>query len=224
MLESTAEGIWGAFHDVKMPGGVVFRSRMTVFALPDGALMLFSPIPIDETLASEIDALGSVSDIVAPNRFHHLFFEQARARYPDAKGWAAPGLPDKRPDLKFDGVLGDDAQWPQTLEQHLVGGIPGLSEIAVFHRATRALFLTDLAFNIHDMPNGATKMMLWVAGAKQEFTSSRLVKAIRKDKVAVARSIEHIMSWDFERIYLGHGEPIEHDAKARLAQAVSRLL
>ena len=28
----------------------------------------------------------------------------------------------------YDGLLGDDPKWPDTLEQHLVQGIPGLSE------------------------------------------------------------------------------------------------
>lgn len=197
---------------------------MTVFALPNDSLLLFSPIAIDDALAAEIDALGSVTDIVAPNRFHHLFFESARERYPQAKGWGAPGLEDKRGDLVFDGLLGDDPKWPDTLEQHLVQGIPGLSEIVVYHGASKTLLLTDLCFNIHHMPNGATKAILWMTGAKKKFTSSRLVKAYRKDKAAVARSVDRIMSWDFERIILGHGEPIESDAKARLQQAVSVLL
>lgn len=224
MLENTAEGIWGAFHDVNMPGGVIFRSRMTVFALPNNGLLLFSPIPIDDAFAEEIEGHGTVTDIVAPNRFHHLFFKKARTRYPDAKGWGAPGLEEKRKDLSFDGMLGDESKWPETLEQHLVQGIPGLSEIVVFHPATKTLFVTDLCFNIQEIPNGATKAMLWMAGASKKFTSSKLVKAIRKDKAAVARSVDRILSWDFERIIPGHGETIDSDAKAQLQQAVSVLL
>ena len=39
---------------------------MTVVALDDGGLALISPVSIDDGLAAEIDALGTVRAVIAP--------------------------------------------------------------------------------------------------------------------------------------------------------------
>ena len=44
-----------------------------VVRLPDGRLFLHSPIAPSDDLAREVEALGPVAYLVAPNKFHHLF-------------------------------------------------------------------------------------------------------------------------------------------------------
>jgi hypothetical protein len=41
--------------------------------------MLYSPVPIDDALAAEFEAVGRVELVVAPNFFHHLYVPVARA-------------------------------------------------------------------------------------------------------------------------------------------------
>jgi hypothetical protein len=75
---------------------------MTVIRLPTQALALISPISIDDAIAAQLETLGTVQHIIAPNLFHSLFAASAKTRYPTATFWAVSGLEAKRPDLLID--------------------------------------------------------------------------------------------------------------------------
>ena len=118
--------------------GVNQRLRMTVVALTGGGLWLYSPVEIDDGLAQQLAAVGNVAHVVAPNRYHHLFAGAAKRRYPAAALWAVPGLPEKRPDLRFDGVLGSEPSglaWAGDLDTLVLTSVPRFSETVFFHRA-----------------------------------------------------------------------------------------
>jgi len=127
-LKEHAPGLWTADGqaDKAIPKFLQkydFSTRMTVIRLTDGGLFLHSPIRLDGGLRAapirldgglraELDGLGEVRAIVAPNKFHHLFAGDACAAYPKAKLYGALGLPVKRKDLKFAGMLGDEPRRP----------------------------------------------------------------------------------------------------------------
>ena len=52
--------------------GVEVGARMTVVRLPGPRLLLHSPVPAAPELLREVEALGPVAYLVAPNKFHHL--------------------------------------------------------------------------------------------------------------------------------------------------------
>ena len=85
---------------------------MTVIRLADGSLFVHSPIELTDTLRGEIDALGPVRHVVAPNSFHHLYVAPYRDAYPAARLYAAPGLVARRPKIPFDETLGDEPRRP----------------------------------------------------------------------------------------------------------------
>src|SRR5262245_17079418 len=89
----------------RLPGGVRMPLCSTVIRLPDRSLLLYSPIAFDAALAAEVDALGDVAYIFAPNLLHHLHVGAAATRWPRARIYGAPGLAAKRPDLTFHGEL-----------------------------------------------------------------------------------------------------------------------
>jgi hypothetical protein len=97
---------------------------MTVIRLASGQIMLHSPCRITPAIAREISALGRVAHIVVPGNFHHLHAAAAQIAFPDAKTWICPGVENKRPDLAYDGVLGDQApaEWSGEIDQVLVKG------------------------------------------------------------------------------------------------------
>ena len=103
MLNELAKDLWVAWTPQSFYG-LRFGARMTVVRLDDGSLLLHSPIPIDEGMKSEIDSLGHVGHIVAPNLFHHVHAQSAVALYPSAQLYVAQGLDKKRPDLRPDGI------------------------------------------------------------------------------------------------------------------------
>src|SRR5262245_1568336 len=87
--------------------GMELGVRMTVIRLQDGGLFLHSPVRLDPELKKEMDSLGPVRCLVGPNLFHHLSLRPWREDYPEARLFGVSGLPEKRKNLKFDGVLGE---------------------------------------------------------------------------------------------------------------------
>ena len=223
MLTSIAPDLWCATGPQAVFGAEM-GNRMTIVRLADGGLWLHAPFAIDDALAAELDALGPVRFAVAPNRFHHLTIGALRDRWPEVALHAAPGLPEKRPDLRFDGVLSDQAPegWRRQLDQVVLGGAPALGEVLFYHRASRTLILTDLGFNYTSPPAGLwTRFFLSVTGALGGLRSSRLVRSSVKDKGAARAAVDRILMWDFERVSLCHGDIIEDDARVAVAQMLS---
>src|SRR5690606_38151617 len=108
--------------------------------LPGGHLLLYSPVPIDDALAAALEDLGPVAHLVAPSGSHHLHAGAAQVRWPEARLWGSPALPDKRPDLRFDAVLADaDGAFEGVIDVTVLRGIPRLQEAVFLHRPSRSL-------------------------------------------------------------------------------------
>ena len=223
-LETIVDGLWGAEHDLFMNGIVHFRGRMTVVKLRSGGLLLHSVIPIDEALAEELRALGPVEHIVAPNLLHHTHLIPVAARYPDATVWGAPGLAEKRSDVRFDAMLSEETPWSDELASLFVEGIPWANETVFFHRATGTLIVTDLVFNIHEVRGWITPWILRFAGAYRKFAQSRLLRSSIRDADAASASAERMLAWPIERVVMAHGHVVERDAKAELQRVLTPML
>ncbi len=61
-----------------------WRNVMHVVELGGGELLIYSPTHIDDATYEQIERLGRVRWLVAPNHFHHLGLARYRARFPDA--------------------------------------------------------------------------------------------------------------------------------------------
>src|SRR4029450_12084462 len=104
MLRGLDENLWVAEQPLKFMGLEV-GTRMTIVRFADGALWVHSPLRLSSERHEAVEALGPVRFLVAPNTFHHLFIGEWMAAWPGARAYAAPGLPEKRKDLRFHGVL-----------------------------------------------------------------------------------------------------------------------
>jgi len=223
-LREVAEDLWVADSEMTV-GGMPLSIRMTVIRQRDGRLILHSPIEIDDALAAEIDALGPVRDLLAPNRLHHTFLLGAERRWPEASLWGAPGLVEKRPDLVFDEVLGDRSPpaLAGTLETLLFAGAPLASEVVCFHGRTRTLIVTDLVFNIQHTRSRLSQLYLRASGAWQRVAQTPLMRMLIRERAAARRSLERMFEWDFDRLIMAHGEIVETNAKPVLAEALAKL-
>ena len=93
-------------------------SRMTVMRSRGSELMLHSPVELDPELLMTLDSLGEVRWLIGPNKAHHLFLGPYRDAYPRAALCGAPGLAEKRTDLRFDHVLAPGSLppgWPDEI-------------------------------------------------------------------------------------------------------------
>ncbi len=232
MLQPFGPDVWFHDYDLFLPGGIHFPGRMTVVRLPgEGELWLHSPIPIDDDLAHELDALGPVRHIVAPNKVHHLHVPAAMARYPEARVWGAPGLYKKRKDIAFTDKLTADAPqfWSSVLEQHVVGGAPWVNEVVFFHRPSTTLIVTDLVFNVYECKGLLSPLVFRMAGAYRRLAQSRLLRRSVKDRAAFANSGRTVLTWDFDRVLMAHGRPLapfegQPSPKDQLCKALAWML
>jgi hypothetical protein len=206
--------------------GLSVGARMTVVRLPSGGLFVHSPVRLDPALKGEIDALGKVAALVAPNRYHHLFAGDWITAYPEAQAHCAPGLEQKRKDLAFAGVLSDDAPalWSDVIGQHAWRGAPMVSEVVFLHRPTRTLILTDTLHNLGEETKGLTRLVFRVIGGHGRLDSTWADKMVTRDRRAARASLEQILAWDFDRIVMSHGAICEAHAKDELRRAYRWLL
>jgi hypothetical protein len=221
MLQSIASDIWVAEQPLRYLG-VGLTTRMTLVRLVDDTLLVHSPIRLTDELRSAADILGSVRFIVAPNRFHHTFVADWQRAYPKAQTFCAPGLDRKRADLKFTAVLGDEppAGWAGEIDQAFMRAFPPLNEVVFFHRKTGTLIFTDLLFNIPHQDSAYSRFLLRLDGAFQGPAIPRSFRLLlRRKRLECAAFLQRLLSWDFDRAILAHGQIIERDAKSAVKRA-----
>jgi len=224
MLQLT-EDLWIAETIQPIAPGLRFPARMLVARLDDG-LWIHSPIPIDDALAAELDALGEVRHLVAPNCLHHLHLGPASQRWPAAKVYAPAGLEAKRDDLRIDVILESGAApWPAFAPVIQIAGADDAGELVFVHRPSKTLILCDLAFNMHAAPNAMTRLVLRLVGVWRRFGQSKVWRRMTRDRGAAGASCAAIFDHEFERIYVSHGDVVEGpNAAAQLRDALAWML
>ena len=209
-----------------MPPLVQIGTRMTVCRLSSGDLWVHSPIKPDQELRQQLDSLGRVQFIIAPNRQHHFFIRDLIAAYPDALLFGSPDLPKKFPNLPFDGVLGERPEpgWSDDLDQVPIRGNIFHDEVVFFHRHSRTLIVSDLCISGHPEQPPFTRFVLWLGGVYQKPGPLLDVKLAYLDKKAARSSLEKVMDWDFEHMILAHGHIVNSGAKQVFERAYRFLL
>ncbi|HVH18271.1 MAG TPA: DUF4336 domain-containing protein [Myxococcota bacterium] len=206
--------------------GLVVGTRMTVMRLKDGSLLLHSAVQLDPGLRKELDALGPVRYVVAPNRVHHLYAGDVAKSYPESRLWIGPGLETKRPDLVYEAILGDEAPapWRGQVDQVFFAGRPYENEVVFCHRESRTLILCDLAFNFREGTHPVTRFLMSMILSYGYFGPSRLDPLLIRDRAAARASLERILAWDFDRVIVAHGDVLERGGRQLLREGYAWLL
>jgi hypothetical protein len=213
-MRAFAPGIWIADQPHAFLG-LRLGTRMTVVKLSSGDVLVHSPIRLTPSLREAIDAIGPVKHVVAPNLYHHLFVADYCGGYPDAKVHGPLGLAKKRPDVRFDAVLGGepDPAWEADFDQVQVEGCM-LRETVFLHRATSTLMGSDLVENFRGSPHWATRTYLRMGGILDKPGLSTFLRPLFRDRKAARASVDRVLRWDFQRVVIAHGAPIESDARS----------
>lgn len=206
--------------------GLEVGCRMTVIRIAGDHLLLHSAVALDPALRRELDALGEVRYVVAPNRFHHLHAGDVATQYPAARLWVGPGVETKRPDLVYEAILDDEAPapWRGEVDQVFFRGRPMENEVTFFHRASRTLVLCDLAFNFGPSAPMSTRLVGRLLGTYRGLRPSRLDPFLIKDRAQARASLEKILAWDFDRIIIAHGDVQEQGGREVLRAGYEWLL
>jgi hypothetical protein len=222
-LTETALNLWTATQPLRFLG-LDIGSRMSVVRLPSGALVLISPIELKAQDCQSLNLLGSVGHIIAPNLFHHFSIGSTQKLYPNAQTWGVAGLTEKCPDLRVDQHLPSSGSFEKTLEYFsfkgfkalMPNGVKPANETVFYHRPTRTLILTDIAYNFDKNNTLGTRFAAKVLlGSYETLMPSRFEKLATRDKTQVKHSVEQVLNWDFDRVIPGHGSVVETGGKAQ---------
>ena len=204
---------------LKMPL-VQLPVRTSLIHLSNGASVLLSPHP--SLTAEEFQRMDGVTDIVAPNLFHHLGIKKAMTALPEAKLWGVKGFDQKRKDLQWQSFVTEDS-WLYNDELIAIPleGMPKVNECLFIHKPSKTLFVTDLCFNILNSSGFGAWLIYSIFGTNKRFSTSKLLGRSITDKAAFQKSIEKLLTHDFDSIVPCHGSVVKSDAKAKLLLALS---
>lgn len=155
VLKPAAENIWVVDSGpMKAMGVIPIPLRSTVIRLSTGDTLIHSPSRLTPELRRQIEEIGPLRHLVAPNIAHWTYLKDWQGQFPDAMTWAAPGLHQraqvKKSGLRLDHDLGSNTApgWPPDLDQIAVPGAGGFCEVALHHRDSGTLILVDLVQNL----------------------------------------------------------------------------
>tara|TARA_Y100001956_G_C3955451_1_gene114519 strand:- start:39 stop:476 length:438 start_codon:yes stop_codon:yes gene_type:complete len=129
-MEKLADNIWIVDGDTVQFLGLPFSTRMTVIRLADGTLWIHSPIQFSAVMKTQIEELGRVKYLVAPNHLHHLFLAKWIAAFPDSKVYGTSEVIRKRNDISFEASLNKplSCDWISEIDHELFSGSPLMEE------------------------------------------------------------------------------------------------
>jgi len=201
--------------------GIDFARNVTLLRLSDGRVVIHSTAPFTAEDVARIRAFGEPAWLVDATLLHDTFAKEGRA--------ALIGLPYLAPEgfAKVSGIATQSldpppSDWADEIEVLKVDGTKK-NEHVLFHRRSRTLGVADLFFSFAPETRGWARFFARrIMGLPPTlFGVSRFFRMLISDKQAFAVSVNKILEWDFERVVVGHREPILHGAKSAVAKALA---
>lgn len=212
MLKNIGQDIW----IVKLPL-LPFGTMATMTIVRIGKkLIILSPVKPYEGLFDEIDRLGEVAVIIAPNGYHHLYFKYFTDQYPDAEF-----LYSKAAHKKILKRIENHAHaqelnelgnywWMKDVQMILIDGMPAVQEHVFYHGASKTLVVFDAWFNINQSTSRMARFFWFLVGLKPHIPGqSRYFRSRIKDCQAYKKSMTKIKDLLVDRIVVAHENIIE---------------
>jgi len=227
MLKRFADEIWIADGGNVGVAGFQYPTRMAVIRMSSGGLFIWSPTRLTDALRADVNALGHVRHIVAPNSLHHLFITEWASAFSQAKLHAPPSLRAKREDIAFTADITDQpsAEWAADIDQVLMRGNLITTEVVFFHRKSGTALFTDLLQQIpSDLLAGwratMAKLDLMTGAEPQVPRKFRLAFTNRR---AARAALTRVLEWPTRKVLMAHGTPIESGGQDYLRRAFAWL-
>jgi hypothetical protein len=198
---------------------------MSIVRLADGRLLFHNAVPLREPDMSALEAWGTPTFLVVPNRFHRLDLHAWKARYPGlrvlAPAEAAAAVAQVVP------VDGDLAALPRdaSIAVHRVPGTKnGESILEVRSGGRSSLVVGDVLMNNAPVP-GAAGLLLRVLGSTGGPKVTPLFRLLAvRDRAAVAAELRRLASLPgLARLVPSHGAVVETGVAEALRRAADAL-
>lgn len=205
-----------------------FPTRMTVVRQSSGEIWLHSPVKLSSALQIQIDALGPVRYLIAPNTIHYASIPAWQKAYPDAQSFGVTGIHKRArangTEIRLDHILGDaaDPGWSGEIDQLVVRG-GYLTEAVFFHRTSKTLILTDLIENFEapKIKSPIWRFLIRLFGSMDPHGAApRDMRAtFIGHKPALRSAVSQMIDWQPQRVILAHGRWYDKNAVAELKRA-----
>ena len=229
-LQSFDKNLWIAEGPNVRDMGIMFTTRMTIVKLSDGSVWVESPVPLPFDTLKEIADLGPVKYIVSATQRHVWRLEGWHTLFPEAQLWAAETTPFtlKKKSLQFASILTDTPYegWAHDLEQLTFKRSPFIKEVIFLHKETRTVIMGDL-IQIHPMVKGKSLRNAIFKLEGVAFPRGGVgfdIKLTFTNRNLARQSLEKLLSWDFDKLIIAHGNCIENDAKLFIEKSFQWLI
>ena len=194
---------------------IPFMTRMTVVEVEPKSLWIHSPVLPNVDFQREIDAIGTVRYIIAPNKIHSLGVSPWKERCPSAEVWVSPRFHERHPEAHVERFIHPNAspRWADEIDYLCFEGSSFLDEVVFFHKRSRTLILTDL-IQRHDPDRESwfwrfVKRTAGVLGPSGG--TARDLRLTFRDRNAAKASAKSLLEWNFDRVVISHGICITED-------------
>ena len=230
-MEEFAENIWIAEGDIVDFHGFPYPTRCIIVRLENGDLWCWSPTALTTQLKTAIERIGTPQHLVSPNKIHHLYLQDWKKAWPDAKLWGPASTIKKRSDLAFEAPLENVApvEWGENIDLIWFNGSPVLDEIVFFHRTSKTVILCDLSENFSDdfIRNHWKGWKKWIAkpwGITEGKGYAPLewrLSFLKRKATRLAR--DRMLAWNPDRVIMAHGEIQRENGRSYLERAFAWL-
>ena len=201
--------------------GMKMGRSVTVIRLDSGKTVIHSTAKFSKRDVEEIQGFGEPGWLVDATNFHDTLQESGRVAFPDIPYLIPDGFATKKQD-EVTSLNSPPDEWNGEIGTVLLKGMPKINESAFIHHASRTLVVADLFFNLpSDTDAWTRKGFRFLSGIKQHPGMSRLFRMMIRDRDAFANSLRELFQYDFDKIIVGHGEPILADGKEILGDLLA---
>ena len=223
-IEKLAENLWrveGALPNMSL------RRVMTVVRMHDGALVIHSAIALEERAMQELEAFGTPTFLIIPNRGHRLDAAAYKARYPALRVYTPKGGRDKVEQVvRVDGGYEDFPQAEDVRLEMLHGVGDGEGAMVVQSRDGVTVVLNDAVMNMDTKRDVLGYLFTTLMGSAPGPRVSRLARLLFiKDKAALRQDLQrYARTPKLVRLIVAHEKVASGPAAARaLHQAATYL-
>jgi hypothetical protein len=210
--------------------GIEFSTRMTVARLSNGLLWVSSPVLVPFETLDQLTTLGAIGYLVAGTPRHVWRLQNWHVLFPHAQLWASRRRPLSlgQSGVPLTGILGDapHPDWAEDFDQLAFKGNPLAEEVFFLHRPSRTLIVDDFIQHSPIIPGKPLRNLVsrleGIADAPGGVGLE--IKLTFTDRKLARRSLRKLLSWDFDKLIIAHGDCIDAHAKRFVEQAFSWLM
>jgi short-subunit dehydrogenase len=231
-LTRAADDIWIVDDAPIHPAGLRLPVRMTVIRLSSGGILLHSPVRYSPSLRMELERIGPIKYLLAPNVAHWMFLSAWQTALPEAITVAVPGLVSRKQvkdaRIRIDRELSDDTldEWAADIETVLVRA-PMFCEVELFDKRSRTLILTDIVQNLDPQAlSFAARAAARLLGiSKPDGMAPIYLRLImRLGGRSVQSAARRLISFAPKQVIFAHGEWFDDRAAERLRHSLRWLV